>query len=95
MTPTPAPLPAPTPAPTPTPVPDRVLDCLGRRCPLPIIDAARLMTTLPLGSVLGVLADDPAARTDFPAWCRLRGQEYLGEGADEAGHPSYLLRRLV
>jgi len=75
--------------------PDRVLDCLGVRCPIPIIEAAKLIATVPIGSVLVVLADDPAARTDFPAWCRMRGHEYLGEVTDEAGHPSYLIRRLT
>jgi tRNA 2-thiouridine synthesizing protein A len=28
--------------------------------------------------VLRVLADDPAAANDIPAWCRMRDQEYLG-----------------
>ena len=71
-----------------------MLDCLGVRCPVPIIEAAKLFPTLAVGEVLAVLADDPAARTDFPAWCRMRGQEFLGEVTDDAGHPSYLLRRV-
>jgi tRNA 2-thiouridine synthesizing protein A len=57
--------------------PPEVLDCRGQRCPLPVISLARRLAELPVGAVLRVLADDPAAATDIPAWCRLRGQELL------------------
>jgi TusA-related sulfurtransferase len=57
---------------------ERVIDSRGRRCPLPVIDLARSLAELPVGSVLVVLADDPAAAADIPAWCRMRGQEFLG-----------------
>jgi tRNA 2-thiouridine synthesizing protein A len=56
-----------------------VLDCRGQRCPLPVIAIARRLPELPVGTVLRVLADDPAAANDIHAWCRMRGQEYLGE----------------
>jgi tRNA 2-thiouridine synthesizing protein A len=55
-----------------------VLDCRGQRCPLPIIAIARRMPELPVGTVLRVVCDDEAAALDIPAWCRMRGQEYLG-----------------
>jgi tRNA 2-thiouridine synthesizing protein A len=54
------------------------LDCLGQRCPLPVIALARTIRTVPLGAVVRVLADDPAAANDIPAWCRMKQQEYLG-----------------
>ena len=58
--------------------PDETLDCLGQRCPLPVIALARRLPRLPVGAVIRVLADDPAAANDIPAWCRMRAQEYLG-----------------
>ena len=61
-----------------TPDPDVVLDCLGRACPVPVIEVARALPGVPVGAVVEVLADDPAARHDLPAWCRMRGQEWLG-----------------
>jgi tRNA 2-thiouridine synthesizing protein A len=64
--------------------PDEVLDCLGQRCPLPVIALARRLPRLPVGAVVRVLADDPAAANDIPAWCRLRDQEYLGSPARHA-----------
>ncbi|MFI5491944.1 sulfurtransferase TusA family protein [Actinoplanes sp. NPDC051859] len=60
------------------------VDSRGRRCPLPIIDLARQLPDVPVGEVIRVLADDPAAANDIPAWCRLKGQEYLGSSAPDA-----------
>lgn len=60
------------------------LDCLGQRCPLPIIELAKAFPDLPTGDVVTVLADDPAAGNDIAAWCRMRGQEFLGSPAPDA-----------
>jgi tRNA 2-thiouridine synthesizing protein A len=68
-----------------------ILDCRGQRCPLPVIALARRLSQVPAGTVLRVLADDPAAANDIPAWCRLRGQEYLGESGPDA----YEVRRVT
>ena len=56
----------------------KVLDCRGKRCPLPVIELARTVPEVEIGSVVRVLADDPAAAVDIPAWCRMRGHEYVG-----------------
>ncbi|GGV41017.1 aminotransferase [Kitasatospora herbaricolor] len=74
-----------------------VLDALGKRCPLPVIELARRIGEVPAGGTVAVLADDEAARLDIPAWCGMRGQEYLGE-APAAGYGgdrgvAYLVRR--
>lgn len=58
-----------------------VLDCRGQRCPLPVIALANRLPELPPGAVLRVLADDPAADNDIRAWCRMRGQEFVGTPA--------------
>ncbi|MFI6241496.1 sulfurtransferase TusA family protein [Micromonospora sp. NPDC050795] len=73
-------------------MPDEVIDCRGQRCPLPVIAAARRMPEVPVGTVVRVLADDPAAAVDFPAWCRMRGQEFLGPVNAPEG-PAYDIRR--
>jgi len=65
------------------------LDCRGQRCPLPVIALARRLLELPVGTVLRVYADDPAAAVDIPAWCRLREQEFVGSPAPE----TYDIRR--
>jgi TusA-related sulfurtransferase len=60
-----------------------IVDSRGRRCPLPIIDLAAAARTAPPGTVITVLADDPAAATDVPAWCRMRDQLYEGSAPAE------------
>ena len=69
------------------------LDQRGRRCPLPIIELARHVDDVGVGELIAVAADDPAARLDIPAWCRMRGHEYVGEGAAPDGVPVYTVRR--
>ncbi|WP_127501242.1 sulfurtransferase TusA family protein [Actinoplanes solisilvae] len=57
---------------------DLVLDCRGLKCPLPIIRLAQRIGDVPVGGVVRLLADDPAAENDVQAWCRMKSQEYLG-----------------
>ena len=61
-----------------------VVDALGRRCPIPVIELARRIGEAPTGGTVAVLSDDEAARLDIPAWCEMRGEEYAGE-ADADG----------
>ena len=76
-----------------SPSPDLTLDCRGLRCPLPVIRLATSIGDVAVGEVVAVEADDPATRADVPAWCRMRGQEYVGEAAADDGTPAYLVRR--
>jgi TusA-related sulfurtransferase len=62
-------------------------------CPRPVIELAKVFGELEAGEVVAVASDDPAARYDIPAWCRLRGQEYLGMEPAEDGVPRYLVRK--
>jgi len=61
------------------PLPSLTIDALGRKCPIPIIMLAEQIRDVPVGAVPAVLADDPAARTDVPAWCGLKSQEFVVE----------------
>lgn len=71
-----------------------VVDARGRRCPIPVIELAKALPDAPLGAVLAVLADDPAAASDIPAWCRLRGQSYLdARDLPDGSGSSYRVRR--
>lgn len=55
------------------------VDCLGQRCPRPIIELARNIRAVRVGEVVRVLADDPAAANDLRAWCRMTGQEFVAQ----------------
>ncbi|QNE23294.1 sulfurtransferase TusA family protein [Kribbella qitaiheensis] len=58
-------------------------------CPLPVIKLAQALPGVEVGDTITVLADDPAAAIDIPAWCRMRSQE-LVSATDE----QYVVRRL-
>ena len=59
------------------PAPMLVIDALGRKCPIPIIMLAQRIREVPIGGTIAVLADDPAAKTDVPAWCTMKSQEFV------------------
>jgi tRNA 2-thiouridine synthesizing protein A len=69
------------------------LDCRGMACPRPVIELARAIAGVPPDARVAVLADDVAARSDIPAWCRLSGHEYAGETAADDGTPCYVVVR--
>lgn len=73
----------------PTPL---LVDACGLRCPLPVIRLAQAARDAPPGAVIEVWATDPAARSDIPAWCRMRGQDYLGEVPADGAHAAYRVR---
>ena len=68
------------------------IDALGRKCPIPIIMLAQQIRDVPVGSVIAVLADDPAAYTDIPAWCGLKSHDCVFR-VDYASGWSFGVRR--
>jgi tRNA 2-thiouridine synthesizing protein A len=79
------------------PVPDEVgleLDCRDLLCPMPVIELGRHLPDVAVGELLAVVARDPAARVDVPAWCRMRGQEWVRQDTAADGAPRYVVRRL-
>ncbi|WP_329351115.1 cysteine desulfurase/sulfurtransferase TusA family protein [Streptomyces sp. NBC_01261] len=69
-----------------------VVNALGKRCPIPVIELAKVIGDVPIGGTVRVLSDDEAARLDIPAWCEMRGQEYMGEERALNG-TAYMIRR--
>ncbi|MFG2191217.1 cysteine desulfurase/sulfurtransferase TusA family protein [Streptomyces sp. NPDC048639] len=72
--------------------PALTVDSLGKRCPVPVIELAKVIGDIGIGEIVAVLSDDEAARLDFPAWCAMRDQEYVGERPADRG-TAYLVRR--
>ncbi|MER7171866.1 cysteine desulfurase/sulfurtransferase TusA family protein [Streptomyces mesophilus] len=71
-----------------------VLDTLGKRCPLPVIELAKAIGQVAVGGTVTVVSDDEVAELDIRAWCHLRGHEYVGEEPADQGW-AYVVRRLV
>ena len=64
--------------------PARLVDATGMRCPVPVHLLARAVARGPAGVEVTLLADDPLAAVDVPAWCHDRGMA-LEEAARDAG----------
>jgi tRNA 2-thiouridine synthesizing protein A len=75
-----------------TDAPALTLDALGKKCPVPIIMLADRIRDVHIGQTIEVLADDPAAKSDLPAWCALKSQEFVSSTALPVGW-SFLVRR--
>ncbi len=56
---------------------DEDLDCTGLYCPTPIFETRKKIDTMKSGSILKIIADDPAAEADIPSWARTTGNEVL------------------
>lgn len=61
---------------------ERELDTRGLLCPLPVIRTQDAVERLSPGDTLVVLASDPGALHDIPAWCRVHGHEVIAMQRD-------------
>jgi tRNA 2-thiouridine synthesizing protein A len=61
---------------------DRVLDCLGLFCPMPIVKTQEAMKGMAAGEILEMLSDDPASEADMMSWARRTGNELLAVTKD-------------
>jgi tRNA 2-thiouridine synthesizing protein A len=57
---------------------DLEIDAIGLLCPLPVLKLRKRMQVLKIGSIIRVLADDPAATVDIPHFCNEHGHKFLG-----------------
>ncbi|MFD0686269.1 sulfurtransferase TusA family protein [Actinomadura fibrosa] len=67
-----------------------VIDGGDRSCVRLLLELRGRIADLPAGTVVHLIATDPAAPIDLPAWCHLTGHDYLGPV--EGGRPTYALR---
>jgi tRNA 2-thiouridine synthesizing protein A len=72
---------------------DSVLDSTGLLCPLPVLKIRKKLKEMQKGSVLRVIADDPAAIIDIPHYCHESGNKILKQDVNEDGQ-IYLLMKM-
>jgi tRNA 2-thiouridine synthesizing protein A len=56
---------------------DRLLDCSGMLCPVPVIKTSKAIKEIQVGQVLKMISTDPGAPPDMEAWARQTGNELL------------------
>ncbi|HMA34134.1 MAG TPA: PqqD family peptide modification chaperone [Chloroflexia bacterium] len=69
-----------------------VFDGMGQACVELLLTMAQQVRALAPGEILKVVTDDPAAREDLGAWCRMTGND-LAAVVKGQGYASYFVRR--
>ncbi|CAL9408364.1 Sulfur carrier protein TusA [Streptomyces sp. enrichment culture] len=70
--------------------PALTVDGTGLLCVTLLLRLRKEIEGVPPGTVVHVIATDPAAPLDLPAWCHMTGHTYLGPVPGEG--PVYALR---
>jgi tRNA 2-thiouridine synthesizing protein A len=73
--------------------PTATLDASGLLCPLPVLRARKAIGALTPGQVLRVIATDPAAAKDMPAFCETTGHRLLASATDADGRLTFDIQR--
>jgi TusA-related sulfurtransferase len=74
------------------PRPTKTLDCIGLYCPEPVFRTRETISTVQVGQILEVLADDPASESDIRSWAKHSGQELLSTEKVDGGF-RFLIKR--
>jgi tRNA 2-thiouridine synthesizing protein A len=61
---------------------DRVVNAVGKACPVPILELARTLRELDPGALVEILATDPAAEADLQAFCDRTGHTLVSFSTD-------------
>ncbi|MDG9694865.1 sulfurtransferase TusA family protein [Streptomyces sp. DH17] len=78
-----------------TPAPGITVDGTGLLCVTLLLRLRKEIDGAEPGTVVHVVATDPAAPLDLPAWCHMTGHHYLGPVPGADGRPVYALRLAV
>ncbi|MFF1960658.1 sulfurtransferase TusA family protein [Streptomyces sp. NPDC058220] len=79
----------------PIPVPDITVDGTGQLCITLLLRLVARVKDAQPGTVVHVIATDPAGPLDLPAWCRMTGHTYLGPVAEPDDTPAVYALRLA
>ena len=64
------------------------LDCLGMKCPQPILKVVAKIPTMNAGDILEIVADCPSFPTDIKEWSTITGKTLLMCTTDGTGKHS-------
>ena len=62
---------------------DKVLDCTGLLCPMPVVHTSKAIKDIEVGQVLEVVATDPGAPPDMAAWSRQTGHDLVHQSTGD------------
>jgi tRNA 2-thiouridine synthesizing protein A len=70
------------------------VDARGLACPMPVIELSRAIEAGAVGTVVRLLATDPAAKVDVPVWCRMQRQQLRRASAADDGSWEFLVEKV-
>lgn len=62
---------------------DKVLDCTGLLCPIPVVKTSQAIKEIEVGQILQMIATDPGAPPDMDAWVRQTGHEMVDKTEED------------
>ncbi len=71
---------------------DKVLDCTGLLCPMPVVKTKKALKDLEVGQVLEMVSTDPGSMPDMSAWAKQTGHE-LVEAKDQGDKFIFFIKK--
>jgi tRNA 2-thiouridine synthesizing protein A len=71
---------------------DKILDCSGMSCPLPVVKTSKAIKEIEIGQVLMLIATDPGAPADMEAWARQTGHNLIDAHKEDGKFLFYIER---
>jgi tRNA 2-thiouridine synthesizing protein A len=73
--------------------PDRVLDCSGLLCPMPLVKTNKAIKEMQVGQILEMIATDPNSMADMEAWAKQTQHDLLLAEKKEGGKSRFLIKK--
>jgi tRNA 2-thiouridine synthesizing protein A len=71
---------------------DLTLDCLGKKCPMPVLMTKKELKKMTSGQTLELIVDDSGALKDVPALLSKTGDELLESNQDN-GKITFIIKK--
>ena len=72
---------------------DKILDCSGMACPLPLAKTNKAVKEMQAGQILEMIATDPNAMSDMEAWAKQTQNELLLAQKQDDGKFRFLIKK--
>lgn len=73
--------------------PQKIIDCSGLKCPMPLAKTLKAMKELQAGQVLEMISTDPGTELDLTAWAKQTQNELLSVRQGEAGEWHFMIKK--
>ena len=71
---------------------DKMLDCSGLSCPMPVVKTKKAIKDMEIGQNLEMIATDPGSIPDMEAWARQTKHDLI-ESEDMGGKYRFVIKK--